>query len=73
MSVSVLLCVLSSFVITLTRKKRLIALILKSFRWVVTVNVLWFCLTMPWAGLQYVIVVFPGHTHSLFVYKTYTK
>ena len=22
---------------------------------------------MPWAGLQYVIVVFPDHTHLLFV------
>ena len=28
----------------------------------VTVNVLWFSLAMPWVGLQCVILVFPGHT-----------
>ena len=31
-----------------------------------TVNVLWLFLTVPWAGLQCVSVVFPDHTHLLF-------
>ena len=31
-----------------------------------TVGVLWLSLTMPWDGLQCVIVVFPDHTHLLF-------
>ena len=26
----------------------------------------WLFLTMPWGCLQFVIVVFPGHTHLLF-------
>ena len=30
---------------------------------IVTINVMWLFLTVPWAGLHYVIVVFPGHTH----------
>ena len=28
--------------------------------------VLWLLLTVPWVGLQFVIVVFPDHTHLLF-------
>ena len=24
---------------------------------------MWLFLTVPWDGMQYVIVVFPGHTH----------
>ena len=32
-----------------------------------TVNVLWLFLAMPWVGLQFVIVVFPDHTHLLYV------
>ena len=30
------------------------------------VNILWLFLTMPWVGLQCVIVEFPNHTHLLF-------
>ena len=30
------------------------------------VSVLWLFLTLPCVGLQYVIVVFPDHTHLLF-------
>ena len=30
------------------------------------VSVLWFFLTVPWVGLQCVIVVFPYHTHLHF-------
>ena len=51
-----LLCVHSSFAIILKRKRKL-----------VTINVLWFFLTVPWVGLQCVIVVFPDHTHLPFV------
>ena len=32
----------------------------------VTINVLRFFLTVSWVGLQFVIVVFPDHTHLLF-------
>ena len=26
-------------------------------------NVLWIVLVVPWVGLLYVVVAFPGHTH----------
>ena len=61
-----LLYVHSSFAIILTRKKELVALLLLYFGCFVTVNVLWLFLTLPWAGLQCVIVVFPDHTYLLF-------
>ena len=61
-----LLCVHSSFAIILKRKRKLVALLLLSYRCIVTINVLWLFLTVPWVGLQYVIVVFPDHTHLLF-------
>ena len=61
-----LLCVHSSFAIILKRKRKLVALLLLSYRCIVTINVLWLILTVPWVGLQYVIVVFPDHTHLLF-------
>ena len=32
-----------------------------------TVSVLWIFLTVPWVGLQFVIVVFPDHTHCPFI------
>ena len=33
---------------------------------IVTINnTLWLFLTVPWVGLQCVIVVFPDHTHLL--------
>ena len=56
----------SSFAITLTRKRELVALRLLSCGCLVIVNVLWLFLTVPWVGLQFVIVVFPDHTHLLF-------
>ena len=34
-----------------------------------TVSVLWFFLTVPWVGLQRMIVVFPDHTHFLYSFK----
>ena len=61
-----LLCIHSSFAIILEMKKKLVALLLLSYRCIVTVNVLWSFLTAPWVGLQCVIVVFPHHdTHLL--------
>ena len=36
-----------------------------SYRCIVTTNVLWLILTVPWVGLQCVISVFPDHTHLL--------
>ena len=60
-----LLCVHSSFAIILKRKRKLVALLLLSFRCIVSVNVLWLFLTVAWVGLLCVIVVFPYLTHSL--------
>ena len=42
-------------------KRELVALLLLSYGCRVTVYVLWLFLTMPWIGLQCVIVVFPDH------------
>ena len=47
-----LLCVHSSFAIILKRKRKLIALLLLSYRCIVTMSVLWCFLTVPWVGLQ---------------------
>ena len=71
-----LLCVRSSFAIILKRNRKLVALLLLSYRCLVTVNVLWLFLTVTLARLQCVIVVFPDHTHLLFiesVHETYGK
>ena len=62
-----LLSVHSSLAIILKRKKKLVALLLLSYRCIVTINVLWLFLAVPLVGLQCVIVVFPNHTHLLFV------
>ena len=61
-----LLCVHSSFAITLKRKRKLVALLLLVYKCIVTINILWFFPTVPWVGLQYVIMVFSDHTHLLF-------
>ena len=63
-----LLCVYSSFAIILNRTRKLFALLLLSYRCIVTINVLWLFLTVLWVGLQCVIVVFPDHTHLSFYY-----
>ena len=60
-----LLYVHSSFAITLKRKRKLIALLLLSYRCIVTINVLWFFLAVPWVGLQCLIVVFLDHINLL--------
>ena len=62
----VLNCVHSSFAIILKRKRKLVALLLLSYRCIFTINVLWLFLTVLWVGLQCVIVVFPDRPHSLF-------
>ena len=51
------------FVIILMRKRKLVALPLLSYKCIDTINALWLFLTVPLFGLQYVIVVFPDHTH----------
>ena len=66
-----ILYVHSSFAIVLKMKRKLVALLLLSYRCLVTVNVMWPFLTLPWVGLQYVIVVFPDHTHLLFFVLLY--
>ena len=53
----------SSFAIILERKKKLIALLLLSYRGLLTVNVLRLFLKMPQVGLQCVFAVFPDPTH----------
>ena len=63
-----LLCVHSSFAIILKRKRKLVVLLLLSYRCILTMNVLRLFLTVPWVGLQCVIVVFPNHTHLVFEY-----
>ena len=56
-----LLCVHSSIAIILMGKRELIALLcLPSWCLVIIV---WLFLTIPQIGLQFVIVVFPDHTH----------
>ena len=56
----------SSFAIILKRKRKLVALLLLSYGCIVTINVLWLFLAVTVIGLQFVIVVFPDHTHLLF-------
>ena len=60
-----LLSVLSNLAIILKRKRELVALLLLSYKRLFTVNVLRLFFTVPWVGLQCVIVVFPDHTHLL--------
>ena len=56
-----LLCVHSNFAIILMGKRELVALLCLS-SWCL-VMVVWLFLTVPWVCLQFVIVVFPDHTH----------
>ena len=59
-----LLFVYSSLAIILKWKRKLVALLLLSYRCLVTVNILWLFLVVQWVGLQCVIVMFPDHTHK---------
>ena len=58
-----LLCVLSSFAIILKKKRKLVTLLILSYRCIVSINVLWLFFTVPWDGLQYVNLLFPDHTY----------
>ena len=58
-----LLCALSSFASILKRKRELVALLILSYGYLVTVNVQWLFLMMKWVGLELMIVEFPDHTH----------
>ena len=66
LSVSTVETVFSSFAIILKRKRELVTLLLLSYGCLVTVNVLWIFLTVPWVGLQCVTVVFLIIHTSLF-------
>ena len=59
-----LLCGHSNFAIILKRK--LVALLLLSYRCIATINVLWFFLAVLWVGLQCVIVVLPDPNYFLY-------
>ena len=61
----------SSFAFILKRKIKVVALLLLSYRFLVTVNVMWLFLTVPLVGLQCVNVAFPGHIHSFFDMRNY--
>ena len=63
---SVLHYFVSSFSIILKRKRKLVALLLLSYRCIVTINILRLFLTVRCVGLQCVIMVCPDHTHLLF-------
>ena len=54
----------SSFAFILMGKRELVALLSLSSRSLVMV--VWLFLAVPWVFLQFVIVVFPDHTHLLF-------
>ena len=60
-----LLCVHSSIAIILMGKRELVALLGLSSWCLVMVERLF--LTVPWGCLRFVIVVFPDHTHLLFL------
>ena len=62
-----LLYVHSSIAIILMRKRELVALFNLSSWCLVMVE--WLFLAVPWGCLQFVIVVFPDHTHLLFFDK----
>ena len=60
-----LLYVHSSIAIILMGKMGLVALLNSSFWSLVKVE--WLFLAVPWGCLRFVIVVFPNHTHLLFL------
>ena len=64
-----LLYVHSSVAIILMGKRELVALLNLSSWCLVMVD--WLFLAVPWGCLRFVIVVFPDHTHLLFLYRHY--
>ena len=65
-----LLCVHSSIAIILMGKRELVALLNLSSWCLVMVE--WLFLAVPRGCLQFVIVVFPDHTHLLFFTNSFT-
>ena len=63
-----LLYVHSSFAIILMGKRELVALLCLS-SWCLVI-VVWLFLAVPWVCLQFVIVVFPDHTHYFDPYRS---
>ena len=61
------LYVSSSFAIILMGMRELVALLSLS-SWCLVI-VVWLFLAVPWVCLQFVIVIFPDHTHLLFLGK----
>ena len=59
------------FAIILMGKRELVALLSLS-SWCLVI-VVWLCLAVPWVCLQFVIVLFPDHTHLLFRMSCYCK
>ena len=55
----------TSFAIILAEERDMVALLLLSFDRLVTVNILQLFPTVPWIGMQFVIVVFSDHSHLL--------
>ena len=66
-----LLYVHSSFAIILMGKRELVT-VLSLSSWCLVI-VVWLFLAVPWVCLQFVIVVFPDHTHLLFLVTIYYK
>ena len=66
-----LLYVPSSFASILMGKRELVALLSLS-SWCLVIHV-WLFLAVLWVCLQFVIVVFPDHTHLLFLLKLMTN
>ena len=64
-----LLYIPSSFAIILMGKRELVALLSLS-SWCLMI-VVWLFLAVPWVCLQFVIVVFPDHSHLLFLNTLY--
>ena len=60
-----LLCVYSSFAIISMGKRELVALLCLT-SWCLVI-VVWLFLTIPRICLQFVIMIFPDHTHLLFI------
>ena len=59
------ICNCPSFAVILIGKRELVAFLSLS-SWCLVI-VVWLFLVMPWVHLQFLIVVFPGHTHLLFL------
>ena len=57
------------FIFNLSEMFKIMNMHYKLSSWcIVTASALWLFLTMQWVGMQCVIVVFPDHTHLLFLF-----